>query len=177
MHNPQKGSRSAARSILLLGPLGVEPVGLPLLVVEGRLVQQVLEGGQGVAGAEDEDGKHNKVQCKLAQEAVLLIIQAGARPAIHKVRQEVTHHGGTAICLLCLHSIAWSALIIIRPVGSHLRPTGLSEPNNVRLPVTKHALAKLGDDAVPYDAVMCLPVVMCMYGAWNRVLECAQCNQ
>ena len=52
---------------------------------------------------EDEDGKDHQVQGQFAQEAILLVVQACPRPAIHKVCQEVPYHGRTPICPLCLH--------------------------------------------------------------------------
>lgn len=100
-----EASLAFAGSVLLLGPLSVEPVGLPLLVVEGGLVKQVLEGGKRVVGTEDENGEDNQVQSQLAQEAVLLVVQACTGPAVHKVCQEVAHHCCAPIGLLSLHSI------------------------------------------------------------------------
>lgn len=81
----------------------------PLLVVEGSLLNEVLEGRDGVAGAEEQDAEDGEVQGNQAQEAALLIRQPRAGELVHAQRQDVADHGRTPVQLLCLRGNAGGA--------------------------------------------------------------------
>ena len=75
-------------------------------------------GGEVPSAPEDEDGEDDKVQRELAQEAVLLVVQPCARPAVHKVREEVAHHGCAPVRLLRLSNLHSSDFVLFGAVGS-----------------------------------------------------------
>lgn len=76
--------------------------GSPLLVVEGSLLQQVLQRGDGVAGAEEQDAEDGDVQSQQAQEAALLVCKPCAGELVHSQCQDVADHGCAAVELLGL---------------------------------------------------------------------------
>lgn len=78
------------------------PCCLPLPVVEGCLVQQVLVLVKVRCCADQQHSKHRQVQQQLAQEAVLLVQQPVARQLVNHKGHEIANHGGTAIQLLRL---------------------------------------------------------------------------
>lgn len=63
-------------SIGVKGALLAFPGGVPLLVIEGGLIDQVLVEGDVVHVADQQGAEHNDVQGHLAQEAVLLVHKA-----------------------------------------------------------------------------------------------------
>ena len=88
---------------LLLGlrrPLNAVPGRLPLLVVEGGLVDEPLELGEVVRLTDKEAPEDDGVEEHLPDEAVLLVEEAGAGELVDDEGHEVADHGGTAVHLL-----------------------------------------------------------------------------
>lgn len=99
---PSFGQAAVRLGVGVQGALLPFPGGVPLLVVEGGLIDQVLVEGDVVHVADQQGAEDNDVQGHLAQEAVLLVHKADASGGVHQESKQVSHHGCASVQLLRL---------------------------------------------------------------------------